>query len=345
MAQASRVDWVDAAKGLCIVFVVMMHSTLGVQEAAGETGWLGTVVAFAAPFRMPDFFLISGLFLSRVVGRDWRTFTDRRIIHFFYFYVLWMTIQFAFKFDSIQAHYPDRSLISLYLESLFLQPFGTLWFIWILPFFALTVRLTRQVPVPVMLAIAAVLEMLPIHTGWMAIDEFASRFVYFYSGYALAPVIFRLADAAAGRPLAAAAALLVWGFVNGWAVFAGYSTLPGLSLALGYAGAVAIVMASVLIGMTPKLGDVARHVGSQSIVVYLAFFLPMVVTRTVLLKAGVIDDIGTISAIVTVTSVVVPFIIHFVAMRTGMTFLFERPRWARIERPETATRPASTAVA
>jgi uncharacterized membrane protein YcfT len=25
-----RVDWVDYAKGFCIVFVVMMHSTLGV---------------------------------------------------------------------------------------------------------------------------------------------------------------------------------------------------------------------------------------------------------------------------------------------------------------------------
>ena len=24
-----RIDWVDYAKGLCIVFVVMMHSTLG----------------------------------------------------------------------------------------------------------------------------------------------------------------------------------------------------------------------------------------------------------------------------------------------------------------------------
>jgi uncharacterized membrane protein YcfT len=47
------------------------------------------VVAFAKPFRMPDFFLISGLFLARVIDRDWRTYLDRKVVHFVYFYLLW----------------------------------------------------------------------------------------------------------------------------------------------------------------------------------------------------------------------------------------------------------------
>lgn len=58
-----RVDWVDYAKGFCIIFVVMMHSTLGVEAVVGHQGWLHMVVAFALPFRVPDFFLISGSFL------------------------------------------------------------------------------------------------------------------------------------------------------------------------------------------------------------------------------------------------------------------------------------------
>jgi uncharacterized membrane protein YcfT len=57
---AGRVDWVDYAKGFCIVFVVMMHSTLGVEAAVGKAGWLHPLVEFARPFRMPDFFMISG---------------------------------------------------------------------------------------------------------------------------------------------------------------------------------------------------------------------------------------------------------------------------------------------
>ena len=35
-AAPPRVDWVDYAKGICIVFVVMMHSTLGVEAAAAS---------------------------------------------------------------------------------------------------------------------------------------------------------------------------------------------------------------------------------------------------------------------------------------------------------------------
>ena len=40
--QTGRVDWVDYAKGFCIVMVVMMHSTLGVEQAAGHEGWMHT---------------------------------------------------------------------------------------------------------------------------------------------------------------------------------------------------------------------------------------------------------------------------------------------------------------
>ena len=92
-----RIDWVDYAKGICILLVVMMHSTLGVEKAAGATGWLGYVVEFSRPFRMPDFFLVSGLFLGLVIDRSWLRYLDRKVVHFLYFYVIWLTIQFAFK--------------------------------------------------------------------------------------------------------------------------------------------------------------------------------------------------------------------------------------------------------
>ena len=92
-----RIDWVDYAKGFCIIMVVMMHSTLGVEAEAGREGFMHDLVAFAKPFRMPDFFLISGLFLSRVIDRDWRTYLDRKVVHFVYFYLLWTAIQFAVK--------------------------------------------------------------------------------------------------------------------------------------------------------------------------------------------------------------------------------------------------------
>ena len=82
---SSRVAWVDYAKGWCIVLVVMMHSALGVGLSVGETGWLHALVAFAKPFRMPDFFMVAGLFLGHAIKLPWRTFVDRKALHFFYF--------------------------------------------------------------------------------------------------------------------------------------------------------------------------------------------------------------------------------------------------------------------
>ena len=99
--EALRLAWVDVAKGLCIVLVVMMHSTLGTGNEMGGEGFLHNVVAFAKPFRIPDFFLLSGLFVGRVIDRDWRLFADRRVVHFAYFYLLWVLIQSAVKYGQI----------------------------------------------------------------------------------------------------------------------------------------------------------------------------------------------------------------------------------------------------
>src|ERR1700754_4172961 len=119
---APRIDWVDFAKGFCIIMVVMMHSTLGVEAAAGKEGWAHAIVEFAKPFRMPDFFLISGLFLARVIDRDWVSYLDRKVVHFAYFYVLWVSIQFGFKAPLFAQESGWAHVGALYLES-FLEPF------------------------------------------------------------------------------------------------------------------------------------------------------------------------------------------------------------------------------
>jgi uncharacterized membrane protein YcfT len=321
-----RVDWVDYAKGFCIVFVVMMHSTLGVEQAAGEQGWLHAVVAFAKPFRMPDFFLISGLFLAQVIDRDWRTYLDRKVLHFVYFYLLWMTIQFAAKAPLLVQEHGAAGAGWLYLES-FWEPFGTLWFIYLLPIFFVVTKLARSAKIPpaaVWLA-AAALEIAPIATGSTVIDEFAGRFVFFYSGYLFAPRIFALAKEVQASPDAAFAGLLAWGLVNGLLVSGGFAELPLISLGLGLVGAGAVVAVSALIAMS-GFAKALRYCGEHSIVVYLAFFLPMAVSRAVLVKTGWIADVGTMSAIVTLVGVVGALALFWVVRGTALRFVFERPQ-------------------
>ena len=323
LAAGGRVDWVDYAKGICIVMVVMMHSVLGVKLAAGQTGFMHLVVMFAKPFRMPDFFLISGLFLSVVIARDWRTYLDRKVVHFAYFYLLWVTIQFGFKAPSFAAETSWSHVGFLYLES-FIEPFGTLWFIYLLPIFFVVTKLTRKMPPLAVLSLAAALEMAHVLTGWTVIDEFCARFVYFYSGYLFAPYVFALSDRARARPALALAGLALWAVVNGSLVEFGISEWPLLSLALGLAGACAIIVTGTLLARMQWL-NFLRYCGEHSIVIYLAFFLPMAATRTLLLRSGLIPDIGTVSLIVTVVGVVGALAIWRIALALHANFLFERP--------------------
>jgi uncharacterized membrane protein YcfT len=50
---SDRIAWVDYAKGICITMVVMMHSTLGVQEATGEPSYWEPWWLSPSPFACP----------------------------------------------------------------------------------------------------------------------------------------------------------------------------------------------------------------------------------------------------------------------------------------------------
>jgi uncharacterized membrane protein YcfT len=318
-----RVDWVDYAKGICIIMVVMMHSVLGVEKAADQIGFMHYVVMFAKPFRMPDFFLISGLFLSVVIDRNWRTYLDRKVMHFDYFYVLLVTIQFGFKAPLLATETGWGHVGLQYLES-FVEPFGTLWFIYLLPIFFVFTKLTRNVHPLVIWLIAAALETAHVATGWTVIDEFCARFVYFYTGYVVADYIFALSDRARAWPALALLGLGLWALVNGGLVALDIGEWPIVSLALGLAGACAIIVIGTLLARAHWLGFL-RFCGEHSIVIYLAFFLPMAATRSLLLRSGVIHDIGLISLIVTAVGVAGSLLIWRLAMAARANFLFERP--------------------
>jgi uncharacterized membrane protein YcfT len=156
------------------------------------------------------------------------------------------------------------------------------------------------------------------------IDEFCARFVYFYSGYLFAAHVFALSDRARARPAFALAGLALWALVNGGLVHLGVSEWPLISLALGLAGACAIVVTGTLLARAQWL-EFLRYCGEHSIVIYLAFFLPMAATRTLLLKFGLIHDIGTVSLIVTIAGIVGALAIWWTSRAIRANFLFERP--------------------
>jgi uncharacterized membrane protein YcfT len=277
---------------------------------------------------MPDFFLISGLFLSRVIDRDWNSYLDRKVAHFAYFYVLWLTIQFAFKAPSMIAQDGVVDTFESYLVA-FVQPFGTLWFIYLLPIFFVVTKLLRKAPRLAIWTFAAGLEIAHIETSSMVVNEFAARFIYFYTGYILARYVFELARQAQAHVALAIAALLVWAAVNAEFVFTGYADFPLLSLGLGLIGIAAVVTFCALIAKHDLIPSL-RYCGENSIVIYLAFFLPMAVARTVMLQLDA-QDAGLTSVVVTIAGVAGSLCLFWIFRATPLAFLYRRPQVFRLK--------------
>ncbi len=340
-----RINWVDTAKGICIILVVMMHTTLGLEAASGQQGWMHSVVAFSKPFRMPDFFVISGLFLAATIDRPWRHYLDRKVVHFFYFYILWVIIQFAFKAPFMIKDGASLDAVMRTYAFTFVQPFGTLWFIYMLPVFFVVTKLANRHKWT-LFAVAIALQIAPINTSslysgaetalgvigtdgyFVLIDEFASFFVYFLAGYLFAPKVFALANWVQENALSAVAILGVWFAINLTVVWLSVDGWPIISLILGAMGAVAIITFASLVARFSLIAPLT-HAGANSIVIYLAFFLPMVIMRLFMLKFTPWIDPGTMALIGLAVAVVTPLIGYWAIRKIGIGyFLFERPNWA-----------------
>lgn len=340
-ASIERHSWVDAAKGLSIILVVMMHSAYGVGEDLNGVGILHYIIGWATPFRMPEFFLISGLFLGQVIARPWAHYADRRIVHYLYFYLLWAVLQIAFK---VGLGTGDIGGAFGQIARAVIEPYGVLWFIYMLAIYSLVTKLLFSGRVPHWLALAAgiAMQVASIQTNIAVVDHFAMYFVYFYAGYAFAPVVFQVVEYARGRAGLAVVSLIAYAVLEGILVFAGgsemhprgitmgYAALPFVHLALGFAGSLLVCLLAALLIKLPHM-DWLRWLGEHSIVVYLSFSIPMAASRLLILKSGISDDVGVVSVMVMAIALVSPLILYWLIEKTGYgRFLFERPAWAHI---------------
>ena len=349
MKNSMRMSWVDSAKGLSIILVVAMYSAYNTGEYTGEIGLLHYFIGFATPFRMPEFFLISGLFLSQVIARPWPRYADRRVLHYFYFYALWALIMIVLKIGVFSRAPVD--MLSNLAQAL-VEPYGVLWFIYMLGVFSIVAKLLWQFRVPHWLVVpaAAALQMQHIEVFSYVITQFATYFVFFYVGYAAAPAVFRFVEWAEKHVALSVGGLICWAIVNGLLVFSpgyavmptamkmGLAALPPLHLLLAIAGALALCVMGALLSKVTFMNWL-RWLGEHSLVVYVAFTLPMSIFRGVAMWSGLLTQTGPLSLAVLIVATTSPVILYLIIQRVGVgNFLFERPAWARIVEDRLPTR-------
>jgi len=323
-----RVDWIDAAKGLTIMLVVMKHVTYGTAVSLGHMPYIFNILSeWTIPFRMPLFFLVAGLFAKKALFAPTRQFMDSKILHFGYFYLLWSLIQIGLKI--ILPHegnwlvtYKDLLLIPL-------EPFGLLWFIYALAVYFTIMRFARDVRPAIMIFFALAMYFTRLDTGWTMPDEFARRFIFFVSGVYAAPYVFSLASWTMAQVtrgfLLGVAALAAVGLI----VYTGAIDYRAVELAAGYIGAFGTIM---LVALLAKAGYAKplTFVGARSLYIFLAFFLPMAATRVGMIKLG-FENGDLITLVALIMAIGSPILAYEITKNTFLDFAFKRPNMFRLK--------------
>ena len=283
---------------------------------------------------MPDFFLVSGLFLARVIDRDWRAYADRRVVHFAYFYLLWLVIQSALKFGQVVGRH-DRRASSSTSRCRWSSPIDPVVRLYPRGLLGGDEAPARRQAGPAPRRSRRSSRSCRSQTGWILFDEFCAPLRLFprrlHPG---AGASSRLADWAARH-------VRRWpsrGSPSGPSSTAFFALTPsGLA---GYPTLASLPVVEPRARRRRRHGDrddrrapdaerrppaPFRYAGRHSIAIYLAFFLPMAATRAALVRFGVIDDVGVAALVVTAVAVVAPLLLERLVRHTPAAFLFRRP--------------------
>ena len=335
MGESQRYEWVDYAKGICILAVVCLYVNSNAIHHFGSSGWVDYFVSFARPFRMPDFFLLSGLFVARAIDKPWLHYLDRKILHYFYFYLLWTFISWVILIFTGQLNEDVVGLIKSFISMAVIWPFHQLWFILMLPLYFLVTRLTRKLPVWFMFPALCVLHLLAndndYKVGYTVINDFNDRFVFFYSGYVFARYIFAFTDTIGANILKASIGVLLWGVINAWLVFNGYSQLGSVNLILGFAGCMAVITIATLLMQIRYGFKWLSYLGAHSIAIYLPFdwLLNGVLAQSIGLWDGI--DVNIYVFTMWIFAIFLSLSLYWLRKPIPLLgLLFERPDWLKV---------------
>ncbi|KZX20431.1 acyltransferase family protein [Rathayibacter tanaceti] len=189
MARA-RITWVDTAKGIAIVLVALAHSVQWTTTAGLAPDAWNDINLLLITFRMPLFFLASGLFAGSVLSRTWPELWRSRLSLLVWTFLLWSVVRFVFFLVVPNPGGTDESdPVALLLQPV--MPHNGLWFLYALTIFFVLAKLARgrvdwRVQIGLATAIAvvwyAVRSTTSEGTGNIAWDGMARYLMFFLLG-------------------------------------------------------------------------------------------------------------------------------------------------------------------
>ena len=363
----SRLPWIDYARGIAILLVLYRHVFIGIKISGADISHYpllekGNIMFFS--FRMPLFFMLSGVFLGvSLAKRGLGHFVETKWKTLLYPYLIWglfqITLQFALKqyvnagrtwWDYLYIIYRPREIDQFwYLYALFNT--SVLYAIIraklrLTGFYQLLIGL-------VMFYISGLLVRNDIHIGF--VHDVIHYYIYIAVGDNLSSFILDKKNVplfsswklfAVSLPIFAAAQyyflvtnLAHAGIDGAKADYFNYveDWQPLLFLVIAFSGCIFMINISFILQRYHTF-ILLRFIGYHSLYIYLTHVLAASVTRIVLTKVFGITDAGLLFICGMVMALVIPLALYLFAMKKGAWWLFS------LERPAERKKDASAAA-
>ena len=335
---AQRVVFADYAKGLALMLALLAYAVVAMESALNRTGWMHNAVLLLEPIIVPSVFFLSGLFMVRVMDAPWRTFADKRILNFLYFYLLWTVMAIVVTRFSLAP--AARSPLWLDMARLLAPPQGALWFLLVLPLMSLVMRLLRGGPAAAILFVAALWEALSLRNSGAVLNGFSSGFVYFYAGYVLAVPVMTFQRAMFYRTsfvfcvaLTFAALIGVMVFVKVPLLHSPIAPLPFASLALGVSGIAFVLCLAIGLANIKAVPDLAR-MGRYGLATFLLSLVLFEAFKVLFIKFIPNLGPGFLSLAAACIALGLAYPLQDMLRSSPLRFLVRRPRALRLKEPQ-----------
>jgi len=360
-----RYPWIDYARGICIILVSYRHFFSGVMtsdEAMASYPTLSYLNIFFFSFRMPLFFIVSGVFLRLSLNaKGTANFVKNRAQTIFYPLIVWgiihISLQLVFA-DYVNANRVPSDYFRLLYQPRSIEQFwylNALFFVSILyALISVYARFTaiNQLVLGILLyAVAGYLHANEIEAGFITDVCF---FYFFFavgdmiSGFMLNPANFKKLASYKILLLILPVFILVQHYFthlnltnrNDYYVQNNQPVLYALAAILGGGFVIGV---SFLLQKTNKLRFL-RVIGYHSLYIYVANLIVTASIRIVFVKVLNINSIPFLLVLGSIAGVIIPIIFYNIAMKAGAWWLYtlSKPRVNKIA--ENRKAPAPTAM-
>lgn len=184
MGEKERVAWIDVARGMAIILVVLHHSVQNLQASGWDLGPLDSISSMLSTFRMPLFFAVSGILAGGAIARyGFTALLWKRVALLVYIYVLWTALWWVWF--QILPRALDTGESEWGIAGALLVPAEGLWFVYALSLYICAAWVMRRLPAWTQVAIAVVVsflfasEVVPLggSTTWRSVGTFFAVFI------------------------------------------------------------------------------------------------------------------------------------------------------------------------